>query len=140
FECANAVGQAGALLLWLSVGLALTGLMLAAAAVEARCGRLDLKGSAGLAARTPILARAFLLLGLAGVGLPGTLGFVSEDLLFHGVLEAFPQVGVLIVVATAMNGFNVLRLYFAVFHGPPRAAPPVGDALPRERAALLALA
>ena len=41
----------------------------------------------GLATRMPVLAAAFLLAGLASLGLPGTSGFVSEILVFLG---AFP--------------------------------------------------
>jgi NADH-quinone oxidoreductase subunit M len=41
----------------------------------------------GLATRMPVLAAAFLLTGLASLGLPGTSGFVSEVLVFLG---AFP--------------------------------------------------
>ena len=44
----------------------------------------------GLSARMPVIAVAFLIAGLASVGLPGTSGFVSEILIFLG---AFPVYG-----------------------------------------------
>ncbi|MBK7085452.1 MAG: hypothetical protein IPH53_12640 [Flavobacteriales bacterium] len=40
-------------------------------------------------APAPRLAVFFLIFGLALIGLPGTLGFIAEDLLFHGALNAF---------------------------------------------------
>lgn len=139
-ECLDVDGIAGAMTLWISIGLALTGFALAIAAVEARRGPSSLDRLGGLDARAPWLGAAFVVLGLASVGLPGTLGFVAEDLLVHGVLESYPGIGVAIVLATAANGYNVLRIYARTFHGPSRAAAAVADVLPRERVALAGLA
>lgn len=138
-ECTTADGIAGGLTLWISVGLALTGLALAISAVEARLGRPDLERFWGLDARAPWLGATFLVLGLATVGLPGSLGFVAEDLLVHGVLESYPGIGAAIVVATACNGFTVLRCFARTFYGPARRACVVSDVLPRERLALVGL-
>ncbi len=55
----------------------------------------------GLATRMPVLASAFLLAGLASLGLPGTSGFVSELLIFLG---AFPVWG----WATALSAFGIV--------------------------------
>ena len=55
----------------------------------------------GLATRMPVLAAAFLVAGLASLGLPGTSGFVSEILIFLG---AFPVWG----VATALAAFGIV--------------------------------
>ncbi len=135
----NAVGLSGGLLLCLSSALALVGLLLTVSAIEARFGPVDLSQPRGLAGRTPTLGVFFLLLGFASVGLPGSLGFVAEDLLFHGALEMSPAVGLGLVVATAINGFSVLRLYYRAFQGGRPALPRVEDALPRERLVLLSL-
>jgi NADH:ubiquinone oxidoreductase subunit 4 (subunit M) len=139
-ECIDVDGIAGGLTLWISVGLALTGLAIAIAAVEARRGRRTFDELGGLGIRAPWLGGAFLVLGLSAVGLPGTLGFVAEDLLVHGVLESFPGIGVAIVLATAANGFVVLRAYARTFYGPASARAVVTDAVPRERIALAGLA
>ena len=40
-------------------------------------------GPGGRAGAFPRLAAAFALFGGAGVGLPGTAGFVADDLLLH---------------------------------------------------------
>ena len=55
----------------------------------------------GLATRMPVLASAFLLAGLASLGLPGTSGFVAEILVFLG---AFPAWG----WATALSAFGIV--------------------------------
>jgi hypothetical protein len=63
-----------------------------------------------------------------------------EDLLVHGVLETFPGVGLAIIVASALNGFNVLRAFTFVFLGPPPAGlPAVGALVPRERLVLVGI-
>ena len=55
----------------------------------------------GLATRMPVVAAAFLLAGLASLGLPGTSGFVSEMLIFLGT---FPVWG----WATALGAFGIV--------------------------------
>ena len=44
----------------------------------------------GLANRMPLVATAFLIAGLASLGLPGLSGFVSELLVFLGTFRAYP--------------------------------------------------
>ncbi|MCO5168040.1 MAG: hypothetical protein M9894_16980 [Planctomycetes bacterium] len=139
FAASDALGAVGSLMVWLSVAVALTGLALAAGCLEARFGPVDLGQPRGYAARAPRLGLLFLVLGLGCCGLPGLLGFVSEDLLFHGLLETYPLAGVAMVVAGGLNGFTVLRAYFHAFQGPAGDLPPVGDLLPRERLALTAM-
>lgn len=137
-ECDNVEGVAGGLILWITVGLAMTGLMLAVAAIDARVGPRQLRTFTGLASRAPWLAALFLILGMANVWLPGTLGFVGEDMLVHGVLATYPGVGIAVIFASAINGFSVLRAFSYVFLGPPPPnLPQVGSLLPRERVALV---
>lgn len=129
------LGATGALLVIAAVGLAQTGFGLALSATEARRGTLRLDLDSGGHANTPALAGATLVLGLASVGLPGTLTFVAEDLVFHATLEARPWIGVLMVVATALNGIAVMRVAFRLFGGRRRTTGE-GDLTLRERAVL----
>ena len=55
----------------------------------------------GLATRMPVLAAAFLLAGLASLGLPGTSGFVSEVLVFLGTFPVWSW-------ATALGAFGIV--------------------------------
>ena len=74
------------------------------------------------------------------VGLPGTLGFCSEDLLIHGTLLSHPQIGLLLPVATAMNAVSLFRLFSKMFLGKQSGeVRGVSDALPRERWVLAAI-
>lgn len=107
----------GALCLWLSVGLSLAGFGLTLRALEARHGRLLLTGYQGAYDNTPMLAICFLLTGMASVGFPGTLGFLGTELLVDGAVQTYPYVGMLVVVAAALNGIAVMQVYFLLFTG-----------------------
>ena len=128
-------GATGALIHCIVVAVATTGLFGVLRLLEVRFG--DFVHSSqllGLAAHTPRLAVFFAVCGLALVGLPGTLGFCSEDLLIHGNLESHPQIGLLLPVATAMNAVSLYRLFSRLFLGrQPLPIFGVADALPRER-------
>ena len=136
----NVEGITGALVHWMVVAVATTGLVCVLRALEVRCaavGQTD--APLGLAARAPRLAVFFLVCGLALVGLPGTLGYCAEDMLFHGALASHPFLGIALLVATALNAIHLLRLYSRLFLGRQvRDVAEVPDALPRERWALTA--
>ncbi len=134
----NMEGVTGALTHWLVVAVATTGLACVLRAVEARHADAGNGESyLGLGARTPRLAVFFLVCGLALVGLPGTLGYCAEDLLFHGALESHPIFGISLLVATALNAIHLLRLFSHLFLGrPSEEVPVVPDALRGERTAL----
>lgn len=139
---ATAEGVSGALLHWTVVSVAATGLVLVCRAVEVRVGGLpDSDRLLGLGERFPRFAVFFAGFGLAVAGLPGTLGFCSEDLLLHGALEANPFIAVALPVATALNAFQIFRLFSRMFLGgrPSDDSAGVPDALPRERWVLTAL-
>ena len=91
-EMVTPIGLTGALCVWLSSCLALSGFGLTLRALEARCGRLSLAGFQGHYEHTPNLAMCFVLTGLASVGFPGTFGFVGTELLVDGAVEAYPHV------------------------------------------------
>lgn len=116
-ETATAVGLAGALCVWVSVGVSLLGFGLTLRGIESRVGRLSLDSFHGLYIHIPSLAALFLLTGLSSIGFPGTLGFVGAELLVEGAVDVYPVVGVLVVVAGALNGIAVLYAYFRLFTG-----------------------
>lgn len=116
-ETVSEIGLTGALSLWLSVGLSLSGFGLVLRALEARHGRLSLAGYHGVYEHTPLLAVCFLLTGMASVGFPGTFGFLGTELLVDGAVQAFPYVGIAVVVAAALNGIAIVQAYFRLFTG-----------------------
>jgi NADH-quinone oxidoreductase subunit M len=118
-DCTSVSALAGGLLVWLSAGLAFAGLARCVLVLEARRGRLDLTTYHGGYERMPLLAITFLAMGLACTGFPGTLGFVGQELLVDGAVDVFPVMGFAVVVASALTGLAVLRMYFSLFCGRP---------------------
>jgi NADH-quinone oxidoreductase subunit M len=116
-ESRASVAQAGGMAMWISSGLALTGFGMTLAALEARRGPLSLLRFGGGYERKPLLAVCFLMLGLASAGFPGTLGFVAQEALVHGVVRDFPYLGFAVLAASMLNGITVLRMYFTLFCG-----------------------
>ena len=141
-ESRNEEGVTGALLHWSVVAVATTGLYLVYRSIEARHSRASAPDDhLGLVTRAPRLAAFFALCGLGLIGLPGTLGFAAEDLLFHGSLESHPLLGITLPLATALNAITMYRLFSRLFLGRGAGAvPALPDALPRERWALSAAA
>ena len=141
-DCTSVTALAGGLLVWLSAGLAFAGLARCVLVLEARRGRLDLTTYHGGYDRMPVLAITFLAMGLACTGFPGTLGFVGQELLVDGAVDVFPVMGFAVVIASALTGLAVLRMYFSLFCGRPEALAHPGLRLglrPREAWTFVAL-
>jgi NADH-quinone oxidoreductase subunit M len=134
-ESRNAEGITGAMVHWLVVAVATTGITLVYRLIEARSAQAArLNSFLGLAGRMPRLAVFFAVFGLALVGLPGTLGFVAEDLLFHGALESHPMLGLALPLATALNAISILRVFARIFLGKaPASVAVLPDAYRTER-------
>jgi NADH-quinone oxidoreductase subunit M len=129
----------GALAIWVSSGLALTGIGLVAWALESRGGTISIETLQGRFADAPALAGFFLLFGLAALGFPGTLSFVADDLIIAGSLDDHVHAGVLVIVTTVFAAIAVMRGWFRVFGGPVTVDAPRHSILPRERIAFTAL-
>lgn len=139
-ELATLIGLTGALSVWLSVGLSLGGFGLTLRSMESRTGRLTLADYHGYSEQTPVLGTFFLLTGLASVGFPGTIGFVAIEMLVEGALDVYPWVGMLVIIAAALNGIAVLAAYFRIFTGTRHVTMVALGSRPRERFAVLTLA
>jgi NADH-quinone oxidoreductase subunit M len=139
-ELASPIGLAGALCIWLSVGLSLTGFGLSLRSIESRTGRLSLREFNGLYEHAPRLAALFLLTGLASIGFPGTVGFIGIELLVEGAVSFYPLVGIAVVIVSALNGIAILSVYFRVFTGTVHRASVCLRAQVSERVAVLVLA
>ena len=134
-ESRTAEGIAGAVVHWFVVAISTVALFGILRLLEVRFGEnLTASKHLGLAEHAPRLAVSFVIFGLALVGLPGTLGFCSQDLLIHGALTSHRLTGLLLPIATAMNAISFFRLFTRLFLGKRRTGFTVmADALPRER-------
>lgn len=113
----SALGLTAALVTWMALSLSLSGFAAIYGCLEARKGPLTLATPSGCYVRTPLMATAFLLSGLASVGIPGTVLYLSEDLLFQSALEKLPVKAILLIIATTLCAINVMRLYLYLFGG-----------------------
>ncbi|MEM9643375.1 MAG: proton-conducting transporter membrane subunit [Planctomycetota bacterium] len=138
-ELVTPIGMTGALSVWLSVGMALTGFGLTLRCVEARIGRVVLTARHGLFDQMPTLAGFFLLTGLASIGFPGTVGFLAMELLVEGAVQVYPLVGTIVVFAAALNGIAVMHAFFRIFTGRRSHAAISMGARPAEKVAVLLL-
>ena len=73
---------------------------------------------AGLATRMPLLAAAFLLAGLAALGLPGTSGFVSEINVFLGTFSVWSWPTALGAFGVVLTAGYILWMVQRTFFGP----------------------
>jgi len=138
-------GLSGALLHALATVIVRTGLVIIVLSVAARTGTTDVRRLGGLALRAPRMSAAFLVLSVAAIGIPGTIGFVSEDLIVQGLVRQHPIEAVMLLVTTGLNGILLFRLHHGIFLGPASSSPrsahtaDFADQLPRERWVSLAL-
>ncbi len=93
-------GIQGTVLLAANFGLAVTGMWFIVGFVFRRTGTTELGELSGLFERIPFLAIAFLVFGLAIVGMPGTPGFDAAHLILEAAIDQF---GALSTVATALG-------------------------------------
>jgi NADH-quinone oxidoreductase subunit M len=141
-DCTSVTALAGGLVVWLSAGLGFAGLARCVLVLEARRGRMDLTRYHGGYERMPVLGISFLAMGLACTGFPGTLGFIGQELLVDGAVSVFPVMGFAVVIASALTGLAILRMYFSLFCGRSDALAHPGVRLglrPREAWSFVAL-
>jgi NADH-quinone oxidoreductase subunit M len=123
-------GHEASVLLAAVLSVSMAGAWSVMGAVEARRGQLHLEG--GGSAGAPRAAAAFLVLGMAGVGMPATPGFVAEDLVLHASSGLGLWAGAGLLLAAAVQGIALMRIYFGVFAG-ARRQPSEPDLVLRER-------
>ena len=132
---ATTEGITGALVHWLVVVIASSGLFMLLRILESRVSGTDWwRQPQGLGVSAPRLATFFLLFSLTLAGLPGTLGYCSQELLFTGAAEHSIPLGWTLALTSALNAISVFRLFTHLFLGVPATrALPLPDLLPRER-------
>jgi NADH-quinone oxidoreductase subunit M len=115
----NANGINGAVIQMINHGIIIAALFLIVGMVEVRVGTRDRHQVAGLEARMPWLYAFFLVVTLAGLGLPGMNSFVGEFTIMLGAFQASWILAVLAGVGVVLASWYMLRLHQGLMHGPP---------------------
>jgi len=136
------IGYLGAGLQMFSHGV-MTALFFAAVGmVYDRAHTREIPKLGGFAKKMPLAAIAFILGGLASMGMPGLSGFVAEFPLLLGVWQRYPLVAIVASVGVVVTAAYILLLIRRVFFGsmPAELERQVGDITVRDKAALGLLA
>jgi NADH-quinone oxidoreductase subunit M len=111
-------GLQGGLLMLINMGIASAGLFFLAGFLYARTGSWELSAFGGMARHVPLLATFFLIIGLAGIGMPGTSGFPGEFLILLGAFRAHWALAAVAVLGVVLSAAYFLTYYERAFFGP----------------------
>ncbi|MCK6522089.1 NADH-quinone oxidoreductase subunit M [Myxococcota bacterium] len=123
----NHAGLEGAILEMLNFGVAIAGLYFVTGFLQARVGEVAMHRLGGLWAVAPRLSFAFLVVTLAGIGMPGTSGFDALHLLIDGAAEAHHYgVALGLGLGTVLIAGVLLGAYQRAFLAPTQETLPSG--------------
>lgn len=130
----NIQGIQGAIFQLFNFGIVAGGMFLIAGFLQHRLGTTELTGLGGAARAMPLLASLFFVLGLAGMGVPGTNGFAAEHLILIGALRADFGMGLAALLGVILGAAYFLGFFQKAFLGPTtrRAVREGADLRPRE--------
>jgi len=85
----------------------------------------------GLMRKVPLVAACFVIAGASSMGLPSTAGFVSELLVYVGMVTQSPWIAAIAFVGVVATATYVLRLLSRILLGEPsEVVAPIHDAPP----------
>ena len=114
----NLNGIQGAVFQLVNFSLVSGGLFLLAGCLQQRLGSTDRVHLGGLAGPMPLLtAFAFLFL-VAGIGIPGTNGFVAEWLMLLGIFEHHGGLSLALLIGTVLGATYSFGFFRVAFLGP----------------------
>jgi NADH:ubiquinone oxidoreductase subunit 4 (subunit M) len=117
-SAANTQAYNGAVLQMFSHGI-MTGLLFAIVGrmVYDRTHTLEISELGGLNKVIPFATLAFVVAGMASMGMPGLSGFVAELQILIGVWEAYPVLAALCGIGIVVTAGYILRYIHRVFYG-----------------------
>ena len=136
----NLQGLQGALMQLLNFGIVAASLMLIAGLIQQRLGSNEALHLGGLAKTMPRLCALFFLFALSSIGVPGLSGFPVELLMLLGVLQAYPALAVVALLAAILAAAYTLNFSRRAFFGPVvQSAVECADDLRRREGLMLAV-
>jgi len=134
------IGLNGAVLQMINHGIIIAALFLVVSYIEERAGTRDRHELAGLERRMPWLYFFFLVITLAGLGMPGMNSFAGEFSIMLGAFQAAWILAVLAGLGVILACWYMLRLHQGLMHDPlSQRVANVGDIKPRQAAVLVPL-
>ncbi len=123
-----------------NTSICISSLVIIIAMLRDRIGPENLDSATGLAISFPIFGLSFLFCVLSLIGFPGTLGFMSIEILLHNLSQDYWPVAGCFVLALALNGYSCFRIFGDSFYGNPlQIYNKIFQPKPREKIALLIL-
>lgn len=111
-------GGAGAVLYMVNHGLSTGALFLVIGILSARKGTRQMGAFGGVAKVAPLLAGAFLLVGLSSLALPGLNSFVSEFLVLVGTFTRYRVAAIVGTTGIVLAALYILIAYQRTMQGP----------------------
>ncbi len=111
-------GLQGALFQLFNFTLVAGGLFILIGFLHHRTGSTEILSLGGVAKTMPLLASFFFIFGLAGLGVPGTNGFIAENLILISVLETHTGAGIAALIGIVLAAAYFLSIYQRAFLGP----------------------
>ena len=102
-----------------NITVAISGLLIILGMLRDRLGAENIDRATGLGISYPFLGISFLLCVLSLVGFPGTLGFISSEVMLHHFAESTWFVAVAFIITLALNGYSSFRIFGESFYGDP---------------------
>lgn len=111
-------GLQGALFQLFNFTIVAGGIFILIGFLHHRTGSTEVLSLGGVAKSMPLLASFFFIFGLAGLGVPGTNGFIAENLILISVLETHTGAGIAALVGIVLAAAYFLTIYQRAFLGP----------------------
>ena len=102
-----------------NITVAISGLLIILSMLRERLGAENIDRATGLGISYPFLGISFLICVLSLVGFPGTLGFISSEVMLHHFAESTWFVAVSFIITLALNGYSSFRIFGESFYGDP---------------------
>ncbi len=113
----NVEGISGAVFMMFAHGVIVMGLFLLVGILEERTSSLEIARFGSIAKSAPIFAAFFMIVLMANVGMPLSIGFVGEFLSLLGFFATYPLLAIIAGTSIILSAIYMLTSYKDVFFG-----------------------
>jgi NADH-quinone oxidoreductase subunit M len=114
----NVEGLNGSIIQMVNHGIVIAALFICVGVFEARFATRSLRELGGMAKAMPVMAGMFLVVALAGLGMPLLNSFVGEFLILLGAFQVSPAWAVVAALGVILACWYMLRMYQGLTQGP----------------------